>query len=166
MAFMKKDINFVLLALILAVVIILIGFTVYSQTVFKGLSEKYEEKVENLEDVTEELGLQKTKLNQTSYELEVKAQKEEDLSTRYSEVRTEKEQLEDYKAQLERQLSEKSAALIEAQAESEQKARLLVQSQADLADARDTIATLRAQKDNLQSDYNTCSAQLEACQGS
>ena len=164
MAFLKKDINFILLALILGIIIIFIGFTVYYQTMFENVSVNYQEKVANLEQVTQELGIQKTRLNQTSYELEIKEQKETDLSGRYSELRDEKTQLLEDKAALGREISEKKVELIESQIELAKKSNLLTQTQNDLSEANQNIAILRADLRSYRSKYETCQAQLDALQ--
>ncbi|MFH2027582.1 MAG: hypothetical protein ABIJ08_00450 [Nanoarchaeota archaeon] len=162
---MKKDLNFILLALILGIVIALVGFTVFYQNMFEGLSNDYTEKVSKLEKVTEELGVQKTKLNQTSFELEIKEQKETDLSTRYSDLRDENVKLEDDIATLGKELTEKKAELIESQAELTKKALLLSQAQDDLSEANSKITLLTEQRNIYKDDYDECKAELDICQG-
>ncbi|MBU3896298.1 hypothetical protein KKG36_03245, partial [Patescibacteria group bacterium] len=84
---MKKDVNFGLLVLIIASIILFSGFSVYYQTTFKDVSLEYKEKLEQLSKVTTELSTQKQALNET-YSLRIKAEQDKKtLDSRYNEVR-------------------------------------------------------------------------------
>ena len=86
MGYMKKNINFGLLALLLGMIMVFIGFTLYYQQTFNTLASNYTTKLSQLEKVTQELSkhksiltVTKTELNQT--EIDVAA-----LSVDYEEL--------------------------------------------------------------------------------
>ena len=66
MPIMKRDVNLVLLLLIVAALLMFSGFTVYYQTTFKNVSKSYEIKLKELESVSKELESKRTQLNETS----------------------------------------------------------------------------------------------------
>ena len=80
MTFMKKDVNFGLLVLIIVSILLFSGFSVYYQTTFKDVSLEYGEKLEQLSDVTNQLSSKRQELNET-YTLRIKA--ETDKKKRY-----------------------------------------------------------------------------------
>jgi chromosome segregation ATPase len=155
---MKKDVNFILLALVIGIMIILVGFTVYYQGTYESLFTQYNEKVNRLEQVTQELGLEKSKVNQTAYQLEIKSERESDLSTKYSSLREENQGLLDDNAKLQKELTENKASLVKTQADLAKSQTLMRQAQDDLTEAQDSISTLRSQKDDLEDDLEQCEA--------
>ena len=77
---MKRDVNLGLLLLIVAALIMFSGFTVYYQTTFKNVSKSFEIKLKELDQLNTELESKRGQLNETSIQLQIKKQKEEDLS--------------------------------------------------------------------------------------
>ena len=90
MAAMKRDVNLGLLLLIVAALLMFSGFTVYYQTTFKNVSKSFEIKLRELEGVSNELEAKRGQLNETNVQLQLKKQKEEDLSKKFTDVRSEK----------------------------------------------------------------------------
>ena len=88
MAAMRRDVNLGLLLMILAALLMFSGFTVYYQTTFKSLSTTYQNELKELGKVTKDLESKRSLLNDTSTQLQLKKQKEEDLSMKFSDVRT------------------------------------------------------------------------------
>jgi len=93
MAYMKKNVNVFLLAVIILIVVALAGLTSYYQYTYRGLSSSYEDKLSELNRILEELNLERGKLNQTSYALTIKTEREEALGEQFTEVKGEKEKL-------------------------------------------------------------------------
>src|SRR3989338_9485241 len=100
MAVMRRDINLGLMFLIVATLITFAGFTVYYQTTFKNISSEYKTKLAELEKVSSELTTKKKELTETSQNLQLKESREQDLSSKYTTVKGEKDQLEGEKATL------------------------------------------------------------------
>ncbi|MDP7323820.1 MAG: hypothetical protein QF632_03605 [Candidatus Woesearchaeota archaeon] len=86
MAVMKRDVNFGMFVLIIATLLVFAGFTAYYQTTFENLTSEYRGKLGELSDVTSNLQQEKIKLNQTSIQLQIKAEKEKSLNEKYEEM--------------------------------------------------------------------------------
>ena len=88
MTYMKRNVNFGLLILIIALIVSFTGFTVYYQTTFKDLSQEYKVKMSDLQKVSSTLLQKKAELAETAQDIGK-------LSEKYTDVREEKESLED-----------------------------------------------------------------------
>ena len=146
---MKKDVNFGLFVLIIATLICFVGFTTYYQSTFENISTNYEEKIGELEKVTGDLQLQKSRLNETSYELKIKVDRESELSDRYNEVKTEKESLEEDNARLTSELESTKSELSQKKAELSVAQSELGQTKSDLSDALLDVSNLEDDVDDL-----------------
>lgn len=145
MAFMKKDVNVVLLFLIVASILIFSGFTVYYQTTFKDVSLEYKNKLEQLQKVTSDLSTQKQQLNET-YSLRVKAEKDKKaLDQSYKDLSDERNQLENDKSSLETELITTKGDLAEKSVQLQSKQNELASTQAELG-------SVKAQRDNYKND--------------
>src|SRR3989338_7709815 len=133
MAFMKKDVNLGLLLLIVAAILTFSGFTVYYQTSFKNLSKTYTNQLQELGKVTKDLEAKRGQLNETSVQLQLKQQKEEDLSKKFVDPKSERDQLEDDKNKLTAELVNTKSQLAAASAELTSTKNTLSQTLADLA---------------------------------
>src|SRR3989338_8000437 len=92
MEIMKKDVNMRLLFLIVAVLLIFSGFIAHYQTTFKNASNSFDIKSKELEGVSKELEFKRSQLNETSVQLQLKSQKEEDISKKYVDIKSERDQ--------------------------------------------------------------------------
>ena len=145
MAFMKKDVNVVLLLLIVASILVFSGFTVYYQTTFKDVSLEYKNKLEQLQKVTSDLSTQKQQLNET-YALRVKAEQDKKaLDQSYKDLSDERNQLEDDKSKLEVDLLATKNDLAE-------KSVQLTSAQNQLASTQAELGSVKAQRDNYKAD--------------
>lgn len=145
MAFMKKDVNVVLLVLIVASILIFSGFTVYYQTTFKDVSLEYKNKLEQLQKVTSDLSTQKQQLNET-YALRVKAEQDKKaLDQSYKDLSDERNQLENDKSSLETELITTKGDLAEKSVQLQSKQNELASTQAELG-------SVKAQRDTYKND--------------
>ncbi|PIN74439.1 hypothetical protein COV18_07345 [Candidatus Woesearchaeota archaeon CG10_big_fil_rev_8_21_14_0_10_37_12] len=154
MSFITKNANIVLLFLIVLSAVALVGATVFFQMNFEDINKEYDTKLEQLRKVSEELEQQRTLLGQTKSELSVKAEREEELGERFTEVRStneqlsqDKERLESSKQSLENELDNTESLLRSAQSEIEAK--------------RDTINVLTQENDDLKDQLDTCERKRE-----
>ena len=145
MAVMKKDVNLGLLLLIVAALLMFSGFTVYYQTTFKNVSKSFEIKIKELEGVSKELESKRGLLNETSIQLQLKQQKEEDLSAKFTDVRGERDQLTTDKKKLEGDLASTKANLASTSAQ-------LANTQSQLAVTLTDLAKKTADLNNALSD--------------
>jgi chromosome segregation ATPase len=163
MSYMKKNVNFGLFLLVVATLICFAGFSVYYQKTYFNLTEEYKAKIEKIDNLVTTLSLEKTKLNQTSYQLKLKADREEDLSSKYTTLRDDKEQLEIDIAQLESELSQKKSELNQKILELASTQTSLKMTQDELSIANTHISQLNNQVSDLNDDIDSLEAQLAAC---
>lgn len=153
MAYMKKNVNFGLILTIVATLLLFAGFTVYYQKTYSGLSDEYQNKIDELDKLTSSLLAEKTKLNQTSYQLKIKAEREQDLSGKYQDIKSKKEQLETDKATLEGELSNAKSNLASKEAE-------LTTTQNNLQIANSEISDLEDEIDSKNNDINSLNTKI------
>jgi len=170
MAYMKRNVNFGFFFLLIATLISLAGLSIYYQTTFKDLYMDYKLKLNDLSNISSTLSTEKAKLEQTSQELDIKEEREKELSTQYTGLKTEKEKLEDEKASLQKQLASKTAELQQKKAELFTAQSNLATAQAELSTtktsldaAMTTISGLRADITNLDQEIASLNAQLATC---
>ena len=171
MAYMKKNVNFGFFLLLVACLICFAGLSVYYQTTFKDLYMDYKLKLDDLKNVSSTLRTEKAKLEQTSQELTIKEEREKELSTQYTGLKTEKEKLQDEKASLQKQLATKKAELQQKKAELFTAKQNLATAQIELsttktslASAMTTISGLRSDINSLETERDSLAVQLAACQ--
>jgi len=159
MAYMKRNVNFGFFFLLIATLISLAGLSIYYQTTFKDLYMDYKLKLDDLRNISSTLSTEKAKLEQTSQELNIKEEREKELSTQYTGLKTEKEKLEDEKASLQKQLAAKTSELTQKRAELATAQAELSISKTELNAAMATISGLRADISRLDDEI----ASLCAC---
>ncbi len=150
MKVMKRDVNFGLLLIIIATLISFSAFTVYYQKSFKNLSTDYYGKLSELDSVADQLTLEKGRLNQTSYQLQVKEKRESELSGIYTDLRVEKEGVEADLKTVQEALSAEQDKLREAQDELTQTLDELTTTKSDLENAQERIDDLKDEIDDLE----------------
>ena len=170
MAYMKKNVNFGFFLLLVACLICFAGLSVYYQTTFKDLYMDYKLKLDDLKNISSTLSTEKAKLEQTSQELDIKEEREKELSIQYTGLKTEKEKLQDEKAKLQTQLTAKTNELSQKKAElftaNKNLATVqaeLVTSKTSLDSAMTTISGLRTDISNLDEEIASLNAQLATC---
>ena len=94
MAYVKKDVTFVFIMLLAVTTISFALFTSYTERPYNDLTTDYESKVGELTNVTTVLQQKKSKLDQTTQELQVTQDLQATLSEQYGSLRTQKELLE------------------------------------------------------------------------
>jgi chromosome segregation ATPase len=161
MAFMKNDVNFGLLVLIIASIILFSGFSVYYQTTFKDVSLEYKEKLEQLSKVTTELSTQKQALNET-YSLRLKAERDKKtLDARYKEVRDENDNLRKDNANLRSEVSSTKSQLAEKTSQLDATKSLLAKVQSELSSAKSKISSLNSKLDDVCDAYTSLNGGVE-----
>ncbi len=153
MAFMRRDVNILLLVLVLVCAFLFTGFSVYYQTSFKNVSLEYQNKLDQLGKVTEELTTQREKLNET-YSQRVKAETDRQaLDVRYQDVNDENEGLKQDKSNLISDLSSSKKQLSEKTAELDATKRLLETTQNELLSTRVARDKYKRDWEDVCGDY-------------
>jgi len=160
MAFMKRDVNFGLLILIIVSIVLFSGFSVYYQTSFQDVSLEYQTKLDQLGKVTSELSSKRQELNET-YSLRVKAEEDKKvLDQRYKDASDENSKLSADNANLASEVSSTKNKLAEKTAELDATETLLSQTQSSLSAANGEITSLKSQKSNLKDDVERICVKL------
>ncbi len=157
MAFMKRDVNLGLFFLIVAAVILFSGFTVYYQTTLKNISSTYTKKVNDLELITKDLEVKRGLLSDTNVQLQLRKQKEEDLSKKYVDIRTERDQFESDKKKLQSDLTSSKGELAESllkvsnlQDQLTETINALQETRVKLVNSESTVANLKSEINRLE----------------
>ena len=154
MAFMKRDVNFGLLILIIVSIVLFSGFSVYYQTTFKDVSLEYQDKLNQLGQVTKELSSKRQELNET-YSLRVKAEQDKNvLDQRYREVSDENDKISADNTNLRLEVSSTKSQLAEKSSELVATKNLLSQTQSSLSAAKGEVTALKSQRSNLKDDID------------
>ena len=83
MSFLKKDVNVGLLIIVVMVAVCFVFLGLYYNHNYTTLSHEYSKKLNNLEEVADQLLFYKTRLNKTAEDLQDKSQDETALSKKY-----------------------------------------------------------------------------------
>ncbi len=161
MAFMRRDVNMGLLLLIIVSIVLFSGFSVYYQSSFKNVSLEYQNKLEQLSTVSDELTSQKAELNET-YSLRLKAEQDRKaLDTRYKDVTGENDQLIKDNANLKAEVSNTKNQLADKTAELDATKVLLARTQSDLSSANKQISRLKSDLDDVCDSYTSLNGGTE-----
>tara|TARA_Y100000310_G_scaffold241784_1_gene245881 strand:+ start:46420 stop:46914 length:495 start_codon:yes stop_codon:yes gene_type:complete len=159
MSVMKKDVNFVLLGLIIVSILLFSGFTVYYHTTFQDVSLEYQQKLDELGTVTQELSSKRQELNET-YSLRVKAEQDKKaLDLSYKDLSDERDRLENDKISLQTELGSTKLELGE-------KAAQLQSTRSQLASTQSELSSVKARKNSLENDLDEVCAAYESATGS
>jgi len=161
MAYMKRNVNFGFFLLLTASLICLVGVSVYYQTTFKDLYLSYKDKIDELSNISSTLISERNRLNQTSYQLMVKEEREEELSSQYGELKEEKDKVEAEKSSLQSQLSSKTAELIQKRAELYESQSKLAAAQAELVLTKESLNTANTRISSLSEEIDNLEDQID-----
>ena len=137
MAFMDKNVNFILVFTIIVILIALTGATLYYQNNYKELSDRYHEEENEVRQLQYKISFLSNislELNQT---LEVRSTDIADLSGQYITEKVEKEQL--------------NASLAEKQTELENTQSILENTKKELTAVKSTLSLVSTRNNALQS---------------
>ena len=153
---MKKNVNVVLLFLLLLVCGAFVAFTIYYKETFVDLQTKYVNEVNLHKEARAELQMLKGELNETLETVEVKADREQDLTSRYSNLKGDKQQLELNYAQTAKELSDTKILLAEAQSEVTTKETTIVGLELQITKLQDEISDLQEEIEDLEDELDEC----------
>ncbi len=184
MAYITRNANIILLFLILISASALVAATVFFQENFDRINTAYNSKLAQLNQVSEDLKEKQAALDQIRTELTLKAAREEEFTSQYTTIKTEKTRLEGEKKQLtevkkslerelestENQLQTTKNALEAAKGEAERLKTDLATATATITalnkkidDYKDTISKLDTKVSCLQSELAKPDAEEGTC---
>jgi chromosome segregation ATPase len=116
MTYFKRNVNLALLVVILLVLGSLVGLTTYYQSTYRNISVSYGQTVEQVNLLAKNLSIQKTELNRTISQLQIKSEDKTKLDQLYGDLSNDNERLNaELKGAL-NELSDKKAELSTAEA--------------------------------------------------
>ncbi|HIG96441.1 TPA: hypothetical protein HA249_06165 [Candidatus Woesearchaeota archaeon] len=164
MAYLKKNVNMFLLLLFVIIIGGVAGLTTFYQTTYKDLSLNYEDQVAEIEKLLTDLNAERAKLNQTALQLDVKEEREEQLSKEYTDVKQEKEAVAQDLTSTKETLQETSALLQQKQEELKKAAYDLKVTSEALANAQREANEFREKAASYKANYDRCQRQLSELQ--
>ena len=164
MGYMKRNINFGLLALLLGMIMVFIGFTLYYQQTFNTLASNYTTKLSQLEKVTQELSkhksiltVTKTELNQT--EIDVAA-----ISVDYEELVDAKTAVEGELATTEANLNTKISELNAEKKLTRELNTEITAKEADILKWKGLYNAEVVESQEWEDKFNACDNDLDDCE--
>ena len=104
MSYITRNANLILLFLIFIIASTLVGATLYFQNRFDDVNSEYDSKLAELKNVTAQVESYREVLQKAQVELELKQNREEQFTEKYTEAKQTSETLTTEKASLEQQL--------------------------------------------------------------
>jgi len=150
MAYLKRNINLLLLVLCVLLVGFTLSITSYSQNQFESISVQYYDRVNEYKGVIDELQEREDALNSTSFELTRKTQDSAKLNELYTSVEAERDDLQLALKQAQADLTQTSAQLTAAQGTISQKDVEIKLQKNDIDDYEELVKQLDAAIDDAK----------------
>ena len=166
MAYIKRNVNFGLLALLLGMIMVFIGFTLYYQQTFNTLAVNYTTKLSQLEKVTQDLSKHKAILTHTKSELNQTEIDVEAISKEYEDLEEAKRILQGDLDTTKNNLDTKTSELSAEKKLTRELNTAIVQKEADIKLWKDLYDVAEAKYDNCKSDLRKCRDDLDVCEAS
>lgn len=164
MAFLKNNVNTILLFLIVLIIASFTSFTIYYNNKYENLTKEYDQTYSQLAAVTKEKMLREQQLNDTLSQYESKINREEDLTGKYSSIR-------DVNANLSNELNQKITELLAVRTDlATKKAQLdfannqITEKSSKISELNKEIADQTARIAEIRHDLNDCEDELAALQ--
>ena len=158
--YLKRNVNFVLLLLVITVLVGTVAITTYFQSTYKDVSQDLASKSRQLEVVSSNFSTKVSELNRTYSELQLKQLDKEKLDQLYTDIVKEKEKVDAELSVTKTKLSETLVELEKKKDELEAaNYKLLIQEQ-ELADLQVKVANLAKTINSLQAQVDSLKKQL------
>lgn len=160
MSYIRKNVNFILILLIIALISLLVGLTSYYEKTNRGLVEQFNEKSSQYETLKSNLSTQKSQLEKTYTELQLQVAGGSKLQSLYNEILQEKKKIEDQLSNTQGQLSQTQTQLANTLVELRKTEADLSVAQANYQEAQNEVNTLTSDVSSKQTKINTLCQQL------
>lgn len=155
-AYMKKNVNTFLLLIIVIIIGSLAAVTIVYQKTYRDLSNSYDGRIDEINTLISDLNSEREALNETTYDLLVKQEREKALSGQYRTVKGERDKLDSDLRTTERALREKVAEHQSTIVTLRTRERELEVASEALADKIRDLAQCDDARSDLRSQLNTC----------
>ena len=154
MVYIKKNVNFTLLALVITVLVGTVAITTYFQSTYKDVSKDLKTKAEQLEVISGNFTTKIKELNKTYGELQIKQLDKDKLDQLYTDLLKENEKIDAELSATKDKLTETISDLQQKKAElSDANYKILLQE--------DEITDLRVKVENQLSTIRSLNAQVD-----
>jgi chromosome segregation ATPase len=150
MTYFKRNVNIALLVIIILILGSLVGLTTYYQGTYRNISVSYGQTVDQVNMLAKNLTLQKTELNRTLSQLEIKSEDKTKLDQLYGDLSSENARLSSELTGALNELSAKKTELETAQSNLAAAQHEITIKNSDIADYQDQIKDLRASVRNYR----------------
>lgn len=158
--YLKRNVNFVLLLLVLTVLVGTVAITTYFQSTYKGVSQDLASKSEQLETVSSNFSTKVSELNRTYSELQLKQLDKEKLDELYTGLTKEKEKVDAELTSTKGQLSDTLKDLDLTAKELQNKKGIILDMETELNELRTKAANLAKTINSLQEQVDSLKNQL------
>jgi len=160
MVYIRKNVNFLLIILVITLIALFVGFTSYYESNNRTLKNQYTDKSTQYDSLTSNLSVQKTQLEKTYSELQLQVAGGSKLQSLYNEVLQEKKKIEDQLSKTQGQLSQTQTELANTITQLRKTEADLAVSQANYLDAQNKVNVLTSDVSSKQSKINNLCLQL------
>jgi len=164
MKYINQNINFVLLALVVVAVVTLLGATIHYQGIVERLTQNNQDKKQHITSLNSSLLLRTNELAAFQKQLLLKEERESRLSTEYTTIKGEKEDLVQEKKGLEDNLEETQDSLELSKINLAKKESDLKTAHAKIDDLEDDVTSLKKEVKKYKDRLDNCEDDLQACQ--
>ncbi|MFH1181444.1 MAG: hypothetical protein V1702_00635 [Candidatus Woesearchaeota archaeon] len=150
MTYFKRNVNIALLIIIIIILGSLVGLTAYYQSTYRNISVSYGQTVEQVNMLAKNLTLQKTELNRTLSQLEIRSEDKTKLDQLYGDLSSDNERLNAELTGALSELADKRAELETAQANLLAAQQEITVKSAEITDYKEQVKDLKAEIRELE----------------
>ncbi len=165
MAGITRDVNFTFLWLLLLLLTAMAGMSLYYQSTYGDISQRYEKASEELTMAMKDLQAREDALSEGLAELNIAKEREQALGGRYTELKGEKESTETALARTQKELADQKAESARLNKELSYTQQSLTTAQKSLEQYSAENANLRAAVSAMQNTIQSLSARVTSLEG-
>ncbi|MBS3142378.1 hypothetical protein J4464_03235 [Candidatus Woesearchaeota archaeon] len=159
MNYFRRNVNLFLLFMIILLIASFTGFTIYYKNTYENLLTTYFELRQEHDKTAEELSLRRAQLNATLEEFELKQEREQSLSTKYSDIRDVNAELANDLAGVRKDLSDTQGELATAKSDLASKEVTITDLNKQNSDLKTVNSALKSDLDNVCDAYTAATGQ-------
>lgn len=161
MAYMRRNVNLLLMVLVLVVLFSLVILTTFYQKNYRNLTESYEVTSQELNKVSQNFSSKLAELQSTTSELKIKATDKEKLDQLYTQLTAEKNKLETELKATQESLAAKTVVLEQTERELSNAKFTLIKQEEEIADLDSAVKNQKNKIDDLRAEVCSLRKQID-----
>lgn len=161
MAYIRKNVNLLLIVLVLTVLLSLVILTVFYQQNYRNITESYEATAEELGKISKNFTTKISELNRTSAELMIKSTDKEKIEALYSELEAENTKLDTELKATQERLAGTISILKETEAELSDAKYAIIKNEENIAMLDSAVKNQKKQLDELRAKNCELNKQID-----